>query len=133
MNKMLRMRKSCLVCIILFVIVVGLTGGCDSHNSINTHDYSPTYKSYSPIPTYDTPSIEPLPTVSVESHKPIYTPYSIEEVSDDITVTVYVTRTGEKYHSYGCQYLSKSCIPIDLDDAISEGYTPCSRCHPPLG
>lgn len=42
--------------------------------------------------------------------------------------TVYVTRTGKKYHRYGCQYLRKSCIPISLDDAINQGYTPCSKC-----
>ena len=48
----------------------------------------------------------------------------------DIT-TVYVTRTGEKYHRPGCQYLSKSCIPLDLSLAKSRGYTPCSICRPP--
>lgn len=44
--------------------------------------------------------------------------------------TVYVTKTGEKYHVYTCSYL-KSCIPITLEDAVEAGYTPCSRCHPP--
>lgn len=44
--------------------------------------------------------------------------------------TVYVTKTGEKYHSSGCQYLSKSKIPISESQAISKGYTPCSRCNP---
>ncbi len=33
------------------------------------------------------------------------------------TVTVYVTNTGEKYHTGGCQYLRKSKIAISLDDA----------------
>jgi hypothetical protein len=45
-------------------------------------------------------------------------------------VTVYVTRTGGKYHSAGCQYLSKSCIPISLSDAKAS-YGPCSKCNPP--
>ena len=44
---------------------------------------------------------------------------------------VYVTNSGKKYHSAGCQYLSRSCHAIDLKDAIAEGYTPCSRCDPP--
>nr|DAK17804.1 MAG TPA: DNA methyl phosphotriester repair domain protein [Ackermannviridae sp.] len=30
----------------------------------------------------------------------------------------------------GCQYLKKSSIPIDINQAISQGYTPCSRCNP---
>lgn len=43
---------------------------------------------------------------------------------------VYVTNTGAKYHSYGCRYLSQSCIPIGIDSAIAQGYTPCSVCTP---
>ena len=45
--------------------------------------------------------------------------------------TVYVTNTGEKYHTYGCQYLRKSCNPISLENAVYYGYTRCSRCSPP--
>lgn len=48
------------------------------------------------------------------------------------SVIVYVTDTGEKYHVSGCQYLQKSCHPIDLDKALTQGYTPCSKCGPPL-
>lgn len=44
--------------------------------------------------------------------------------------TVYVTRTGSKYHSGGCQYLRKSQIPIKKSDAINQGYSACSRCRP---
>jgi len=42
---------------------------------------------------------------------------------------IYVTKTGEKYHKNGCFYLRKSKIEMNLMDAISEGYTPCSRCY----
>lgn len=45
--------------------------------------------------------------------------------------TVHITKTGEKYHSAGCQYLRKSDIPISLSDAKNQGYTPCSKCCPP--
>lgn len=45
--------------------------------------------------------------------------------------TVYITRTGKKYHRDGCRYLSKSKIPISLSDAKSAGYDPCSVCDPP--
>lgn len=38
--------------------------------------------------------------------------------------TVYITRTGSKYHRAGCRYLRKSCIPISLKDAIADGYSP---------
>ena len=46
-------------------------------------------------------------------------------------MTVYVTRTGKKYHRDSCRYLSKSKIPISLSDAKSNGYGPCSVCNPP--
>lgn len=42
--------------------------------------------------------------------------------------TVYVTKTGAKYHRSGCQYLKKSKIAISLDNAKSQGYTACSKC-----
>ena len=44
--------------------------------------------------------------------------------------TVYITKTGEKYHRAGCSYLSKSKIPISRADAIAQGYEPCKRCKP---
>jgi len=45
--------------------------------------------------------------------------------------TVYVTRTGEKYHRSSCRYLSQSKIAIALSTAKARGYTPCSVCDPP--
>jgi cbb3-type cytochrome oxidase cytochrome c subunit len=46
------------------------------------------------------------------------------------TVTVYATRTGTKYHRAGCRYLSKSQIPMPLEQA-KQRYGPCSVCNPP--
>jgi hypothetical protein len=45
--------------------------------------------------------------------------------------TVYVTNTGEKYHTSGCRYLAKSKNAIDLSDAINQGYGACKICKPP--
>lgn len=47
-------------------------------------------------------------------------------------ITVYRTKTGEKYHLSGCRYLSKSMIPISLSGAISMGLGSCGVCHPPV-
>ena len=44
--------------------------------------------------------------------------------------TVYITKTGSKYHTSSCSYLSKSKINIDLSEAKEKGFTPCSRCKP---
>lgn len=45
--------------------------------------------------------------------------------------TVYVTKSGTKYHTANCMYLRSSKIPMSLEDAKKAGYTPCSRCNPP--
>lgn len=50
--------------------------------------------------------------------------------SDKTEKTVYITKTGEKYHRSGCKYLRKSKISISLSSAKSRGYTPCSICNP---
>jgi endonuclease YncB( thermonuclease family) len=44
--------------------------------------------------------------------------------------TVFITRTGKKYHTGGCRHLSKSSIPISQKNAIAAGYTSCSVCRP---
>jgi len=53
---------------------------------------------------------------------------SLVRAQDD--PTVYVTKTGSKYHTAGCSYLSKSAIPIKLSE-VNARYTACSRCKPP--
>lgn len=43
--------------------------------------------------------------------------------------TVYITRTGSKYHRSGCRYLRQSKIAISLSEA-KKNYDPCSVCNP---
>lgn len=45
--------------------------------------------------------------------------------------TVYITKTGSKYHRDGCSSLRRSRIAISLNDAVSRGYEPCKNCKPP--
>jgi hypothetical protein len=45
--------------------------------------------------------------------------------------TVYVTRTGAKYHRDGCSSLSRSRIPMKLS-AASKTYGACKICRPPV-
>ena len=49
--------------------------------------------------------------------------------SDDITV--YITKTGTKYHRENCSSLRSSRIPISLSEAKQRGYEPCKICKPP--
>lgn len=43
---------------------------------------------------------------------------------------VFITRTGIRYHNGSCRYLRKSRIPINIEGAKAEGYTPCKVCKP---
>lgn len=60
---------------------------------------------------------------------PTVVPSTGPKEKTEAEVTVYVTRTGKKYHQAGCSYL-KSSIPMKLSDARIR-YGPCSRCRPP--
>jgi len=48
--------------------------------------------------------------------------------SNQINVRVYITKTGNCYHTRECSYLGRSIIPMMLDEAIAEGYAPCQKC-----
>ena len=63
---------------------------------------------------------------------PQSTPIPTADLSPAFTSqTVYITTSGKKYHRERCRYLTKSKIPIGLDDAKRRGYTPCKVCNPP--
>ena len=56
-----------------------------------------------------------------------------EPAYENIKVTerqpcVYITNTGDHYHSSGCHYLSRSKIAIGKQQAINAGYICCSVC-----
>ncbi len=44
--------------------------------------------------------------------------------------TVYVTKSGKKYHTSECRYVLGKQIPISRQEAVNEGYEPCRRCKP---
>jgi hypothetical protein len=52
------------------------------------------------------------------------------EAADGAHVTVYVTKSGTKYHRRGCAYLTSSARPIPLSEAVKR-YEPCKHCNPP--
>jgi hypothetical protein len=57
--------------------------------------------------------------------------FTATAVAQSADTTVYVTKTGAKYHKAGCRSLSRSQIPMTLADA-SKRYGPCSICKPPI-
>lgn len=73
--------------------------------------------------TQQAPSSPPAASPAVATPSSTTTP-------EPTSITVYVTKTGEKYHRDGCRYLSQSKIQISLKDAKARGYDPCSVCKP---
>jgi len=59
------------------------------------------------------------------SHEQVSTPFK-----ENVQTTVYITKTGTKYHKSGCRYLSKSKTSISKKEAIANNYTACSVCKP---
>ncbi len=53
--------------------------------------------------------------------------YAVAEQKD---ATVYITKSGEKYHKAGCQYLKKSQIKTTKKEAVMNGYGACKVCKP---
>lgn len=55
-----------------------------------------------------------------------------EHLDDDpATTTVYITKTGEKYHRGGCSSLRRSQFAVSLKEAVQRGFGPCKICRPP--
>ncbi|KEH90634.1 ComEC/Rec2 family competence protein [Clostridium botulinum] len=67
------------------------------------------------------PSIEPKPQVKSEV-KP--------KPTQGIESTVYITKSGKKFHRISCGSLRKSCISISREEAIKKGYIACNKCKP---
>ena len=53
-------------------------------------------------------------------------------VVSDNSPTVYITRSGTKYHKENCRHLTNSnnIIKTTANKAENSGYTPCSICKP---
>lgn len=54
--------------------------------------------------------------------------YSKTTTSD--TRTVYITKTGSKYHLKGCKYLNDTSYITTVTSAEQKGYMPCTLCNP---
>jgi len=100
---------------------------------------APNSTTQSPAPKTQTTVAQPTETVpasttiTIADQTPAMQNLSTVPPPQTLTAkdyTVYITRTGRKYHSYGCRYLARSCIAIKKSRAIKKGYTACSVCNP---
>jgi hypothetical protein len=134
-NKVKNVVIAILSLIVFFFVIVPWLSGNNDRQSANRQTVSlATAEPISTVLYRSEPKATPyrikLLPVSTAVHT-LYIPEPTDTIEDKQSVTVYITKTGQKYHKSGCQYLRQSRIPIDLDDAVAEGYTPCSKCKPP--
>jgi len=47
--------------------------------------------------------------------------------------TVYVTKSGKKFHTADCRYINYNSISLELKQAVDFGYSPCKVCKPVSG
>lgn len=103
----------------------------DTYVSICPVDGTSLYHNYS-CSHYD--KSDPFYVYSInDARAKGYIPCSYCEYDADVETSnetiVYITNTGSKYHRASCSYL-KSKNAITKEKAISQGYSPCSRCNP---
>ena len=55
---------------------------------------------------------------------------SVAFLSNVAAQTVYITKTGEKFHKSNCRYLKYSKKEITLKKALNYGYEACKVCKP---
>ncbi len=55
------------------------------------------------------------------------------QFDDANNYTVYVTKSGKKYHKSNCRYVLGKKVSIIKQDAINQGYTACKHCKPDAG
>jgi hypothetical protein len=47
--------------------------------------------------------------------------------------TVYITPSGNKYHTINCRMVKNVSSAVSVEDAQNKGRTACKICAPPLG
>ncbi|MBQ8522037.1 MAG: hypothetical protein IJ458_00045 [Clostridia bacterium] len=51
-----------------------------------------------------------------------------DDYINDVTLTVWVTKYGERYHVPGCGHVKKVYRKLTVKQAKLRGYTPCFHC-----
>ena len=53
------------------------------------------------------------------------------EDAEDLSETVYVTASGERYHKKNCRHIkkSKTVTTVSVSEAKKDGYTACKTCY----
>ena len=118
--------------VILAVLIIGAFGGggSDEENMISPAP-SEAVETLAPTPS---PTLEPSPTPTpsptpspTPTATPAPTPSPTPASASESSQTVYVTRTGKRYH-YDPNCNGGTYYESTLADALARNLTPCNKC-----
>lgn len=122
MKKLSLIVAVCLSCVILFC-------GCNTFSQTADPIQEPTPR---PRETQTDYSPDPDETQCVSDVDQEHEIFEEPDLENDTSQTVYITRTGKRYHSTAnCPGLSNAnaVYGSSLTAAKQKGLTPCARCH----
>jgi hypothetical protein len=129
---------------VIGALVFGLSA-CSTADSPSNSQPAVAAPAAKPAPQVAVPAAKPAPRVAVPAAKParrVAAPAAPPESpappavapkapkAQPVEQTVYVTRTGSKFHRGTCGYLRQSKIAMTRSEALANGYTPCKVCNP---
>lgn len=128
------MRKTTGVVLLVLLLFTSLmlVAGCGEKEA--TTEPSKTIEETTPASTIETTTpVQTQPTAQPVQTQPVVAPAPAPAPAPPTEAMVVVTRTGEKYHTASCRYVTgkTDTRTLPLSQAKSEGYTPCSVCGPP--
>ncbi len=97
-----------------------------NENSPISEEIKQNFDSYFEVQT-------PAPSPATESFVQVQPDSSASDTiipqNSETNQTVYITKSGKKYHKAECYIIKDKAIPTNLSEAEEKGYEPCKKCH----
>ncbi len=80
------------------------------------------------------PQLDPA-APQYDVYVPAYQPEAtlfVEPTPTPVPVYVYCNDGGQYYHTKNCRYTRGNTPKVTLDQAVTAGFKPCPKCHPPV-
>lgn len=117
---------------VTLMLVLALTSCASDYSAPASITKAPEVTTRTPVPTKTpttAPTQEPTPIPTPVPTAPSAANNSAEASSNtNKTTTVYIGKTGTKYHKQSCSTLKGKGIPISIEEAREQGRQPCKVC-----
>ena len=115
--------------VIAFILFLAIAPTTDNNKELETTTTEITTETTTETTTVEF-TTEPPTSAPVVSSNNSSSSYNDSAVSDSTASTVYIGKTGSKYHRQTCRTLKGNGSAISLSDAKSQGRTACKICKP---